>query len=82
MDVAGATDVSRLAALQGASYVPARKRLVLDFDTLPLPRIDNIEGLAWGARLANGHDTLVLVSDDNFNQAEVTQLLLFEVVPD
>lgn len=82
MDLAGATDVSQLAALQGARYAPARKRLVLDFDTLPLPRIDNIEGMAWGARLANGHDTLVLVSDDNFNQAEVTQLLLFEVVPD
>jgi hypothetical protein len=82
MDVAGATDVSRLAALREANYVPARKRLVLDFDTLPLPRIDNIEGMAWGSRLANGHDTLVLVSDDNFNQAEVTQLLLFEVVPD
>jgi hypothetical protein len=81
MDIAGATDVSQLQALTGADYVPVCKRLVLDFDTLPLARIDNIEGIAWGARLANGHDSLVLVSDDNFNRGEVTQLLLFEAVP-
>jgi hypothetical protein len=81
MAIAGATDVSHLPALAGADYMPARKRLVLDFDTLPLARIDNIEGIAWGARLANGHDALVLVSDDNFNRGEVTQLLLFEVLP-
>jgi hypothetical protein len=81
MDVSGATDVSAIDSLQGASYVPAKKRLVLDLTTLALPKLDNVEGIAWGPRLANGHDTLVLMSDDNFNRSEVTQFLLFEVLP-
>ena len=81
MDVRGATDVSQIAALGQASYRPTQKRLVLDLNTLGLPRIDNLEGMSWGPKLANGHDTLVLMSDDNFNRSEVTQFLLFEVVP-
>ncbi|WUR11360.1 esterase-like activity of phytase family protein [[Empedobacter] haloabium] len=79
--VTGATDVAALPALAGAVLRPARKRLVLDLDTLVLPRVDNIEGLSWGPRLANGHASLVLVSDDNFSATQVTQLLLFEVLP-
>ncbi|WP_229490385.1 esterase-like activity of phytase family protein [Pseudoduganella namucuonensis] len=81
MDTGGATDIQRIAALSGAAYVAARKRLVLDVDRLPLARRDNLEGMAWGPRLANGHDTLVLVSDDNFSATQVTQLLLFEAMP-
>lgn len=81
MDVTAATDVARLPALQNAGYVAARKRLVLDLDSLRLPKLDNIEGMAWGPPLANGHDTLVFISDDNFSRDEVTQLLLFEVIP-
>jgi hypothetical protein len=81
MDVQGATDVRDIEALAGARITPARKRLVLDLNTLGLPQVDNIEGMSWGARLANGHDTLVLVSDDNFNPGQVTQFLLFEVLP-
>jgi hypothetical protein len=80
MDVSDATDVSRLASLKGASYVPARKRLVLNLNALGL-RIDNLEGIAWGPRLPNGHDSLVMVSDDNFNPKQVTQFLLFDVQP-
>lgn len=81
MDVRGATDVSQLPSLRGASYVPARKQLMLDLNLLGLPQLDNVEGIAWGPKLANGHDTLVLLSDDNFNRSEVTQFLLFEVMP-
>jgi hypothetical protein len=82
MDVRGATDVRDLAALADTSFTPASKRLVLDLDTLGLPQVDNVEGMAWGRKLANGHDTLLLMSDDNFNQSEVTQFLLFEASPD
>jgi hypothetical protein len=81
MDVRGATDVANLRSLRGAAVTPARKRLVLDLDTLALPALDNIEGFAWGPRLANGHATLVLISDDNFSATQVTQLLAFEVLP-
>lgn len=81
MDVHDASDVRGLPALTGASYVPAAKRLVLDFATLGLPVIDNLEAMSFGPPLPNGHDTLVVMSDDNFNRAQVTQLLLFEVLP-
>ncbi|MEG1115228.1 MAG: esterase-like activity of phytase family protein, partial [Janthinobacterium sp.] len=74
------TDVQAIPALAGASYVPARKRLLLDLEKLGLTRVDNIEGMAWGPRLANGSRSLVLVSDDNFNAQQVTQILAFEVL--
>ena len=79
MDVAGATDIRDVPALAGAAYVPARKRLLLDLEKIGLPRVDNLEGIAWGPRLANGRRSLVMVSDDNFNAQQVTQLLVFEV---
>ncbi|TYR78819.1 esterase-like activity of phytase family protein [Priestia megaterium] len=81
MDTRGATDIRRMDSLQGKKFKPAKKRLVLDLTTLDLPKVDNIEGIAWGPKLSNGHDSLVLVSDDNFNQNQVTQLLAFEVLP-
>ncbi|MGK5077785.1 esterase-like activity of phytase family protein [Janthinobacterium sp. HLX7-2] len=82
MDVRGATDVKDVAALEGASYTVASKRLVLDMNTLNLPRLDNIEGISWGPTLANGHASLVMVSDDNFHdKIQVTQFLVFEVLP-
>ena len=41
---------------------------------------DNIEGVTFGPRLANGHKTLVFVADNNFSPLEKAQLLLFEVI--
>jgi hypothetical protein len=81
MDISGATDTRSIRSLRNGNYVPASKRLVLDLNQLNLPRLDNIEGIAWGPKLANGNDSLVLVSDDNFNPAQVTQFLAFEVLP-
>lgn len=82
MDLAQASDIRAVPALAGACcVVPATKRLLLDFDTLGLPQVDNLEGIAWGPKLANGHDSLVLVSDNNFTASQVTQLLAFEVIP-
>ncbi|WP_028101042.1 esterase-like activity of phytase family protein [Pseudoduganella violaceinigra] len=80
-DARGATDIKTLPGLAGANFIPARKRLVLDFGTLGLPRIDNLEAMAFGPRLPNGHATIVFASDDNFGKAQVTQFLLFEVLP-
>lgn len=82
VDISGATNVATLASLKGATYTPMKKRLVLNFNTLGLAKVDNIEGIAWGPKLANGRDSLVLVSDNNFNAAsQITQLLAFEVIP-
>jgi hypothetical protein len=81
IDTAGATDIAGLASLRGASYREVTKRLVLDMDSLRLPKVDNLEGMGLGPALANGHRSLVLISDDNFSKSQVTQLLLFEVIP-
>lgn len=79
--LSGASDIRHIEALQGRDYAPVRKRLVCDLGALPLEQAGNVEGMAWGARLANGNDTLVLVTDDNFKRNELSQLLLFEAVP-
>jgi hypothetical protein len=81
IDTAGATDVGPLPTLAGARFRPVSKRLVLDLDSVGLPRIDNLEGMALGPKLPNGHASLVLISDDNFSKSQLTQLLLFEVMP-
>jgi hypothetical protein len=40
---------------------------------------DNIEGITFGPKLANGKPTLLFVSDNNFSDKQKTQILLFEV---
>ena len=61
--------------LQAGSYQAVSKQLVLDFSSLALRQIDNLEGMTWGPALPDGRRVLLLVSDDNFNPAQVTQLL-------
>lgn len=56
-------------------YRPAAKTLVLDFAQIGLRSVDNLEGMTWGPRLANGERVLLLVSDNNFNPAQVTQFV-------
>jgi hypothetical protein len=41
--------------------------------------IDNIEGITFGPKLANGKQSLLFVSDNNFSEKQKTQVLLFEV---
>jgi hypothetical protein len=85
--VGEATDISTIPALAGTKVAPMTKHLLLDLSKLPelgsaaLPKIDNIEGVSFGPSLPNGHRTLVLVSDNNFNPDQITQFLAFEVLP-
>ena len=37
----------------------------------------NVEGMTFGPDLPDGRRTLVLVSDDNFSETQVTQFLVF-----
>lgn len=53
---------------------PARKILVVDLATLGFTP-DNVEGMALGPRLEDGRQVLLLVSDNNFNHGQVTQLI-------
>lgn len=80
-DGRGASDVKDMPALAGASYRLASKRLLLDFHAAGQPKAFNLEAMAFGPRLPNGHATLLLATDDNFGKTQVTQFLLFEVLP-
>ncbi|GAA2212181.1 esterase-like activity of phytase family protein [Nonomuraea monospora] len=58
------------------TYRPVTKRLVRDLGEFR-PPVQNLEGMAWGPRLASGECTLVIGSDDNFSEEEVTQFMAF-----
>lgn len=75
-----ATDTSGIATLKGdISRIDAvKKKLVLDLSTLGI-YLDNLEGMALGPRLPDGSQSLVLVSDDNFSETQLTQFLLFRL---
>lgn len=82
-DTVGATDVSSLASLQGASFNGMRKSLLLDLGTLrnddgSALLLDNVEGITWGADGA-GRKTLMLVADNNFSSGEFTQFIALGV---
>lgn len=86
VSIEGATDVSSVDSLKDAPHaVPVRKTLVLDLSAVPgldddlAPSLDNFEGLAFGPRLADGRQSLVLVSDDNFHEHQRTWFLLFGI---
>ena len=82
----GGLTPDQLAAIQ-----PVQKRLLLNLDSLGLPNsdnnhptgTDNIEGLAFGPKLADGKQSIVLVSDNNFNSTQFTQILTLsaDIVP-
>ncbi len=76
----GATDTSRIASLKGdlRSIEPIKKKLLLDLDKLGI-YLDNLEGMALGPRFPDGSQSLLLVSDNNFNDSQITQFLLFRL---
>lgn len=74
-----AEDVSQRHSLLESKARTVEKHLILSLKDLGLPWIDNLEGAAWGPKLADGRSTLVLVSDDNFSPNQTTQLMVFAV---
>ena len=60
----------------------ARKRLLLDFDSITsrlssaLSRLENFEAMTFGP-IVNGTSTLLIASDDNFRATQKTSFLLF-----
>jgi hypothetical protein len=80
IDTTGATNVLHTPSLAAAKHVqPVRKKLLVDLSDLPLDKIDNVEGMTWGPRLPSGERSLVVVSDNNFSAAQVTQLVALAV---
>ncbi|MGF1519390.1 MAG: esterase-like activity of phytase family protein [Nodosilinea sp.] len=76
----GATDTSTVASLRGdvSGIAPIRKQLVLDFADTPLA-VDNLEGMTLGPRLPDGSQSLLIVSDNNFERDRATQLILLRL---
>ncbi|WP_442587125.1 esterase-like activity of phytase family protein [Pedobacter sp. AW31-3R] len=80
-DISGAENIIHKASLLNS---PAKKlvskKLILNMDDLGI-YIDNIEGATFGPLLANGHQSLIFVADNNYLPHEQSQFLLFEVIP-
>lgn len=78
-DLKKATNVKNHLSLLNQKYELASKKLILNMDDLGI-FIDNIEGLTFGPKLANGNSSLIFVSDNNFSDKQKTQVLVFELV--
>ncbi|OUD35987.1 esterase-like activity of phytase family protein [Flavobacterium sp. FPG59] len=78
-DLKKATNVKNNTSLLNQNIQLGSKKLVLNMDDLGI-FIDNIEGITFGPKLANGNRSLVLVSDNNFAEKQKTQFFLFEVM--
>ena len=77
--MAGATDTTNIASFKGSNNIqPVQKQLAFDLKQLNI-YIDNLEGMALGARLPDGSQSLLLVSDNNFSDRQITQFLLFKL---
>lgn len=83
----GATDVSGMDALWDAEtnepldFVPMEKTLLVNLFDLDIDP-DNIEGMALGPMLEDGRQVLVLVSDNNFNDSQITQFIVLAIALD
>ncbi|MGV0791182.1 esterase-like activity of phytase family protein [Mycolicibacterium sp. XJ1819] len=76
VDVADAEDVLARPSLAGAPVRTMTKTLLVDLADIVDP-LDNIEGITLGPKLADGRQSVVMVSDDNFSHRQVTQFLAF-----
>ena len=77
--VGNATDTSRMINFEDISNIqPLKKKLLLNLTDLGI-YLDNVEGMCMGSRLPDGSRSLILVSDDNFNDEQDTQILLFRI---
>ncbi len=79
--IGNATDTTNIASLKGniAQVQPLKKQLLFDLQDLGI-YLDNLEGMSIGPRLPDGSRSLLLISDDNFNDEQVSQLFLFRLV--
>ncbi|MGF1512788.1 MAG: esterase-like activity of phytase family protein, partial [Elainellaceae cyanobacterium] len=77
----GATDVSEFDTLDGLELdeVALDKRLIANFGEDFGIDVDNDEAVAFGPTLADGSQSLIIASDNNFNDAQETQFLGFSL---
>ena len=79
------TNSLAIDSLKNADYIPLKKELLFNFDAIKSELtegiIDNIEGITFGPILDNGNQSLILVSDDNFQLfgKQLNQFILLEI---
>ena len=79
------TNVLKIDSLKKKKIIPLKKRLILNLDDIKNKLtegiVDNIEGITLGSKLENGNQSLVLVSDDNFQiyGKQLNQFILLEI---
>ncbi|HLO84133.1 MAG TPA: esterase-like activity of phytase family protein [Nostocaceae cyanobacterium] len=81
VSIANADDIRNLNSLLAVDInqiKPVTKKLLLDLRNLDVA-LDNIEGLTLGPKLPNGQKSLILISDNNFNSLQRTQILAFQL---
>ena len=85
VDLEDASDVAALSTLQNGDWRPAQKELLLDLDDI-VPELspgyqslDNFEAMGLGPLLPDGGRSLLVVSDDNFQDTQRTAFLLFRL---
>ncbi len=84
VDATLATNTLDINNLRVSFNNPAKKTLLYDFkwakDFLSQEIIDNIEGITFGPTLPNGKQSLILISDNNFNSMgqQLNQVILME----
>ncbi|MGF1491151.1 MAG: esterase-like activity of phytase family protein [Microcoleaceae cyanobacterium] len=88
IDLDGATNVFDEDSLEGVSFAPASKRLLLDFDELlgesGIERIGSMEALAFGPDLPDGRKVLLVMEDNDFSAEDGdrdTQVVAFAINP-
>lgn len=76
----GATDTSRIDSLKGEikGIRPIKKKLLLNLEELGIT-LDNLQAMTLGPRLRDGTQSLLLVSDNKFDDQQATQFLLFRL---
>jgi len=79
--IGNATDTSNIRSFKGdiQQITPLKKQLLLNLEDLEI-ELDNLEGMTIGPRLPDGNRSLILISDDNFNDEQISQLLLFRLL--
>lgn len=83
------TDISNFPSLKGKEkeIKMVDKEMIADLEefkdqmSTDFQNLDNIEGITFGPKLENGHNTIIFVSDNNFSKKQRTQFLAFEIIP-
>ncbi|MDM9581351.1 MULTISPECIES: esterase-like activity of phytase family protein [unclassified Nostoc] len=71
-------NIDSLLAVDSKNIKPVKKKLLLDLRKLDV-LLDNIEGLTLGPKLPDGQQSLIIISDNNFNSLQRTQILAFKI---